>query len=711
MEYYRPHYSDSFSYRPYRRRSKPDWAGISRNDAYKLNLEWDYRLQAQRLFYLACKQAQLAVARQVNPALDSSFIPKVKPQISAAYTTYPASLAVPACIGQTAFLEYQQWMKEKILITCLADYLKNPAEFDEVRTNPEAYRHLVQMVAETVQTRLLLESLSRLPPAATVETARLYLASQQTLRFESLPEILRAVILFGDVLPDWRSRLLHPLTISLLKEASEVSAPYLARLRHVKPHLLLDEGGSWVKTLSRRLAKYLPEPKPQPPQPQPGQTAGASGSGEALPREGETPPGVGKRFNPFSPLAPPLNSSRAPTLFEEPDPMRQFVHGLSSAHSRGGGESLEGSAATAAKGPADPLSQLVNDFIQALQQAGGQAQQSQDMRSDLVEQAARSGAFKEGPLQGNPADGHSVKVPLGDGREAGGEIFDRPVELSDDFSGYENLKREAQPVTEDLRRTLYPNFTQVPETERLRTTGTLDPARLPLADVVSAVFRRYKVCEQADKRGRPVLLVACDGSGSLNSFQIHMLKILCCAWLLATVGKAIQVLAGLYHSGSIRQGLSGPLVQWIYHPRKTPATGRKDAARALLSLPNSGTGAQSDALSLAFMLDEAAALACGRRIYLILLTDCAWNVSFSIGKSGKEEVFSYFQGAYERLGEKLHTTLVALGVSGPTGFENLFEKVITVSDAELKDPSAVAAKIGLYVAACMQERRRLVARK
>ncbi len=706
---YRGHYSPGYAYGVCRRRSKTDWAGISRNDAYKLNIEWDYRLQAQRLFYIACKQAQLAVARQVNPALDSSFTPKVKPQISAAYTSYPASLAVPACIGQTAFLEYQQWMKEKILITYLADYLKNPAEFDEVRTNPEAYRHLAQTVAETVQTRLLLESLSRLRPAATVETARLFLASQQTLRFDSLPEILRAVILFGDVLPGWRNRLLHPLTASILNDATEVSTPYLARLHHTKSHLLVDEGVSWVKTLSRRLAVYLPEPPPQPAPPQPDQ-GGASGSGKAGTPENQ-PPHRARSFNPYSPLAPPLNSSRAPTLFEEPNPMRQFAQGLSSAQNRDGGGSFEGIPAPAAKGSVDPLSQLVNDFFQTLQQAGGQTQQYQDMRSDLVEQAARSAGFKEGPLQGNPADGHNVKVSLGDGREAGGEIFDRPVELADDFSGYELLKREAQSVTEDLRRTLYPNFTQVPETERLRTTGTLDPARLPLADLVSAVFRRYKVCEQADKRGRPVLLVACDGSGSLNSSQIRMLKILCCAWLLATVGKAIQVLAGLYHSGIIRQGLSGPLVQWIFHPRKTPATGRKDAARALLSLPNSGTGAQSDALSLAFMLDEAAALAAGRRIYLILLTDCAWNTSFSIGKSGKEEVLSFFQGAYERFGDKLHTTLVALGVTGETGFESLLDKVITVSNDELKDPSTVAAKIGLYVAACMKERRRMVARK
>jgi hypothetical protein len=705
---YGTHYSDGYSYGSYKRRSKLDWAGISLTDAYKLNLEWDHRLKAQWLFYRAVKQAQLAVARQVNPGLDSSFMPKVKPQISAAYTTYPASLAVPACIGQTAFLEYQQWVKEKILISYLAEYLKNPAERDEVRVNPEAYRHLVQVVAENVQTRLLLEALSRLQPAATVETARLYLASQQTLRFESLPEILRAVVLFGDVLPDWRGRKLHPLTLAILEDAAEASAPFLARLSRTKPHQLIDEGVSWVKTLGRRLAYYLPEPQAQPQQPRPDQPGGASLPSGRGPAGGEKRP---ERPDPFAPLAPPLNSSRAPTLFEDPDPIRQFVHGLSSARGGAGDETLPAGQAQSEKGTVDPLSQLISEFAQTISQASGQSQQAQDLRSDLVERAARSAAFKEGPLQGNPADGHSVKVSLGDGQEAGGEIFDRPVELSDDFSGYENLKREAQPVVDDLRRTLYPNFTQVPETERLRTTGTLDPARLPLADVVSAVFRRYKVCEQADKRGRPVLMVACDGSGSLNSAQIHMLKILTCAWLIATAGKAIQVLAGLYHSGTIRQGIGGPLVQWIYHPRKTPATGRKDAARALLSLPDSGTGAQSDALSLAFMLDEAAALACGRRIYLILISDCAWNTSFRVGKSGKEEVTSYFQGAYTRFGDKLHTTLVALGVPGETGFENLLDKVVTVGNEELMDPSAVAAKIGLYVAICMQERRRMMARK
>ncbi len=83
-----------------------------------------------------------------------------------------------------------------------------------------------------------------------------------------------------------------------------------------------------------------------------------------------------------------------------------------------------------------------------------------------------------------------------------------------------------------------------------------------------------------------------------------MLKILTAAWLQSTAKARIQVIAGLYHSGTVRPGLTGPLVGWICHPRRTAATGRIDSIRALVSLPDSGTGVQSDALSLAFMLDR-----------------------------------------------------------------------------------------------------------
>ena len=170
-------------------------------------------------------------------------------------------------------------------------------------------------------------------------------------------------------------------------------------------------------------------------------------------------------------------------------------------------------------------------------------------------------------------------------------------------------------------------------------------------------------------------------------------------------------MAGLYHSGSIRPGVSGPLVQWIYHPQKTPALSRLEAARALVALPPSGTGAQSDALSLAFMLEEARCLARGRMIYLILLSDCAWNMSFRTRKTGKEEVYAFFETVYQEKAMKLHTTLVALGVTGATGFETLLDRVLLVNEGQLTDPAAVAGQIGTYVASCLKERRRWVMKK
>lgn len=214
------------------------------------------------------------------------------------------------------------------------------------------------------------------------------------------------------------------------------------------------------------------------------------------------------------------------------------------------------------------------------------------------------------------------------------------------------------------------------------------------------------VVEEPDKRGRPVLLIACDGSGSLNRDQMAMLKNMACAWLMATAKSRIEILAALFHSGEYRKNRSGPLVQWMYHPQKTPAISRKDAARTLVSLPDNGTGAQSDALSLAFMLEEARKIAKGRTIYLVLITDCAWNRSFMNEMSGHEEVYNYFQWAYDELGDKLHTTLVALGVKNKTGFEDLLNKVINISQEELTDYVAAADRISSFVATCIKEQRR-----
>ena len=297
---------------------------------------------------------------------------------------------------------------------------------------------------------------------------------------------------------------------------------------------------------------------------------------------------------------------------------------------------------------------------------------------------------------------HKVSTTMG-GKQTGGEIFDRVIALSNDFTACEKLLFEAWPITLVLKKNRYPGIRQTQEIRKLRTSGIIDSGRLALADVSPAIFRRYSKHEMSDPKGGPLLVIACDGSGSLNRNQMKMVKVLTTAFLQSTVGRKMNILAGLYHSGHVQKGVSGPLVQWIYHSRKTTAVSSGDAVRALVSLPETGTGVQSDALSLLFIMNEAKQLAGDNMIYLILITDTAWNRSFYTEEDGEEEVCACFQGMYEKLSGKLHTTLVAVGISGDTALEEHVDTVISVPDDELKDYAAVAEKIGVYVATCIWE--------
>ena len=71
---------------------------------------------------------------------------------------------------------------------------------------------------------------------------------------------------------------------------------------------------------------------------------------------------------------------------------------------------------------------------------------------------------------------------------------------------------------------------------------------------------------------------------------------------------------------------------------------------------------------------------------------------------------NYFKTAYKEFDGKLHATLVALGVSEKTGFEDVLDRVILVSKSDLENYSVVAEKISVYVATCMKERHKLISK-
>ncbi|MFQ5650715.1 MAG: hypothetical protein ACE5IY_12300 [bacterium] len=705
------HESDSgasYSYRP--RRSKTDWAGISVGDAFKANLDYYVRLPAQKMFYRLVKRYQRAAARLSGQSNGNGFKPLVKPQISPCYSTYPATHAAFAAIGLTGFLEFRARAQGSTLQEYVQNYLEDPAGHDQVEAEPGVYKEVAVRVTKIVETRLLMEDLSRTPGMAAVEVYRLFSASMQNLKFRSLPEIVEGVVLYGDIYPNWQALGLHPMTQRIFHVVWTASATYFAVISETRSDELVDLGAMWVADICRQLAHFLPKSAPRDHR----ESLPADilerlqKAGEAMDFEFDNKPASPT----FDENVPPLDGQQPPSLFERGDLPEQVQESMLNAGRNEYEDTLSPPSGEMDEAVPEAVQELLTDFSETVMQAGGQQKEWEDMRSDLVEVALRASGFEPGPVEGNPADGHEVTVQLGENETAHGELFDRPVELSDDLPAYEQLVNDSKHLTEELRRVLYPNVEQLPIVQRFCTSGSrFDNSRLPLAYFSLAIFERWRIHEQADRRGRPVLVIACDGSGSLNHNQMQLLKLLAAAWLTSTAKTEIQVLAGLYHSGTIRPGTAGPLVQWIYHPKKTPTTGRPQAARAVVTLPDTGTGVQSDALSLAFMMQEAQAVARGRMVYLILLTDCAWNRSFNGKKTGQQEVLSLFESLYDSCQNKLHTTLVALGVESKTGFEELLDKVIRVTRTELTDYQAVARKIAVYVASCLNERNKLVARQ
>jgi hypothetical protein len=251
----------SYSHR--KKRTKADWAGVSIGDAFKPYLDHHHRLTAQRHFYRLVRKVQNQVAALVT-GQSSRQMPQVAPQIGPCYTTYPSRLAAYAAIGLTGYLEFQALAggRTPILAGTNLEYWENPAAHDRVKVDPYMYKGMVHMVMEIVQTRLTLEDLYRRGGQPPVEIYRLFTCSEQSLRFDTLNEILQTVVLFGDVIPPFEAERIHPVTSAILRDLSKISNVYLSRLPEARLEDALVLGINWVRTISRALIQYMPIPSP-----------------------------------------------------------------------------------------------------------------------------------------------------------------------------------------------------------------------------------------------------------------------------------------------------------------------------------------------------------------------------------------------------------------------------------------------------------------
>ena len=689
---------------------KEVWAGTSPERAFSQDAPWPFRRQAQIKYFGMLEKSRRTLVACIHADPEETGQWKVEPQISAFYTPFP--WPARASVGHTVFLEAAELSRE--IINTLREHLEKPEKAQELCLLEKSYLRTASLTAQALGNRALFDMLAENPELGDVGFYRLFQASQNTLTFRRLSDVINGVVLLGDLLPSPRFLNLHPVTAQIMKALSVASHGFwqeasasTAQCSAVNIYL------RWGEALMEAIQIFLPlsQEKRTPVAEKLYEKAmenlesGYREQGGRLPPQREWPVHAPDYM-------PPFDEPQLPRL-DEPQPLlkdhvsqilNKIKKALESKNESGGGHE----APQKEEQPA--IVNALNELAQAAAKASAQTTEWEDMREDIVEQRLASAPFRAGPIEGEITSGKNITREIG-GKEVGGELFDRNVPLCENMDKVARLRQRAAPVAAALKRNLYPNTYEEFQAEYPRSSGLLDARRLPLAEISDAVFRRFKTKQVMDPGGRAVLLIAADASSSLSDDQMQMCKYLFTAWLDSIPSNRMQVLAAFYHSGTIRSCVKGPLVQWVYHPQKTPVYTPRDAVRAVASLPDSGSGAQSDALSLTYLLDEAAALSHGAHVYLTLISDCAFNRSFDgTGLCAEDEIAEVIATSRKQLDSRLHITLVALESRVSEIIQNAVDAVIPVDKSDLKNPARVAETVGAYVASCVRSRIKQIQR-
>ena len=680
-------------------RYKEEWAGVSLSRCYDPLTPWSYRCRGQIQFHALVREALQAVHRMKNGDERPGKEFATKPQVSAFYTSYPNPALAAA--GHSVLVETKALTAE-FAKTITSEVGAMVAELHPA-CQPAAREAAWRQITNALGNRAILEEAARYEGAHYVEHYRLFQASQCSLRFTYLNDVVEAAVLFGDLLPSVDVLSVHPMTRQLLKLLTRHSQPYFLALPETKLRDFLQLFSAWALDLFDAMAPMLPSKDADRARP-PRDTAGADRDADTEYSYGDP----GHNHKASASEVPPWEQPQPPILSLQNNAENALQDIMSARTSPG---AAAGESDSVADEACNEMREAVNEFQKAVLEASGQTSEWEDVREDILEQKLAAAGFSKGPMEGSPTEGQSVEFTL-NGESVGGQLKDRPTDLCEDPAVVGKLQREAAPISDALRRNLYPSEKEQPHIEHIHTSGQLDAKRLPVAGICKAVFRRYRILKEPTPRGKAVLLIAADGSASLSDEQMKMCKLLMTGWLESAHRANVQVLAGLYHSGDAYSCLSSPLVQWIYHPRKTPVMNSAEAVRAVASLPNRGTGCQSDAISLKYMLDEAVAVARGSQIYLTLISDCAWNKCFEESEnSAEQEVAGVLELFRKDLGDRLHVTLVALEETEDDAVDRVVDKKITIEDDALDNPGEVAESIGAYVASCIRERRRAARRR
>jgi hypothetical protein len=653
---------------------KSDWAGIHEADVYNTMLPDGLRRIARRKFIKRLNKRIKQVYDILRLPPDTVGRRRIQTQLDPFFALFPKQLAPQAAVGLTAYLSYREYVGEvreenNIFKKCIANLSRSKEDFQ-----PYSFELYLDVAANVVNHRICLTELAYDYGIHEIEACRLYSASQINVRFPTITSIVRNVTLYGDLIHVDRDAL-HPMSAAVYDDIQSINATYSKLLMEREKGNYLSLGSKWVEDIMEASLWFLPledrtldikqtEPRSQvyrfldndPPK------SNLQGQALATPQ----PPYL---FNPNS------SRERLSRMFQKPKDLVNQVEDMT-----------EGS--------------LLNRFLTALEKASEISVKGLIYRSDLFEWNPMG--LNRGNIQGDIQEGHLLRIRLRQDRPVEGEIYDSPLEPVEDPHQIEKLRAEALPLTEELRNRLYPGILGSPVAERFRTRGSLDPSRLSNAGFSEAVFRRYSLETSHNKGGSPVLALLIDGSGSIGQAQTHMLKLLLTAWLESTMHMNIRIIAGIYNTNSFGSYDHEAKLRWIYHPHKSIAFSKQDALASVAAIPDAGEGAQRDALSLLFIMEEAAKLAQGNMIYLVHMTDCEFGKSFDTDLDVDEEMLETYKALYNEYRERLNATLLQVCGPASTSLEGLLDKVVRIDKDELKDVMGVARKISEHLSQSMQ---------
>ena len=677
------------------------WRPIHPGEAFHWSRSYVRQMLAQRLYYAAVAAAQRRAAR----AATGRYVPRgdpmsTRPQLGPLLSDLPARLAAQAGIGHSAYLEYQDRRRDRPLAGRLSD-----EAIGELRTvvygvtapDLETFGRLARICTEALETRLSLFALEAEEGLSSVELYRVFLASQCQLPLRTTAQVIRAVVLFGDLLlplVDRTIEQMHPGLQLQYRVASSVGRLHETRLRLGGETPLLRRAAEYGEQLIVALGSLLPvtrRTRHEGPMPsgQPSRHTAGTYAGGRKPCHLPGLPAVDLDVLDDLPVAP-LDAPAHPDLDEPAGGIEEAVMGNIGASADEGG--MVRKLAMAA---------LQQELSQTLAAANDSKGVVADPRPDEVERMLRKSGFEAGPLQGNPIGMSDVGKVLGwdDEASVGASIQYEVLVPPEDPTEYEELRRRAAPLVQRLRRLVYPDSLERLTRRRFCSSGAPDPARLPLFGFSDIIYRRTdkRGCRAEDGRRSSCVLLACDASGSMKAPELGLLKLLTCAFAESLHdARGVRVLAGAYHTASLGGLPEGPVVRWLLHPRLTPALSVRQAARAVTALPPAGRGVNHDALSLSYMLEEARSLMPRGTCYVVVLTDGKFNARVR-GEDGDAEMERLMSDAKETPGFAVHFTLVAIGK--PAGYELAgADRILTVQTDMAEDQAALVERIASFVA-------------